>query len=130
LIFIIFYSNHWLFIAFIFTFYLYLLCIILISCFYMSLTLTTDILTSQKDEAESLIPKFMAGHLSLETLQDLYLGTLIVTMSIAVIFFVSVTSLIRVQVPFLFGPDPGPRKRAWSKDHRVMMGRLDTPTVA
>jgi len=112
-------SNHWMFIAFIFIFDIYLMLIIIISVVYMDLTLTHKIIYSQTEDAQSYIPKFMAGHLPLRTMQDLYLITLLTTMGLAVVFFVSVTSLIKLQIPFLIGADRGPRQRACTKDYRT-----------
>jgi hypothetical protein len=50
-------------------------------------------------------------------------------MSFALVFFVSVANLIKLQVPFLFGSDAGPRKRAWKKDYTVLMGPLEEATA-
>lgn len=117
------------FIGFIVTFDLYLLFVILISISYMDLTLTKKIISEQSEDPESLIPKFMSNYFPLETLQQAYMITLIATLSLAVVFFLSVTGLIQFQIPFMFGAQSKKARQNACQRQVLLENLVDTPTA-
>jgi hypothetical protein len=54
--------------------------------------------------------------LPLDLLQDLYLWTLLFTLLLALLFFISITGLIRYQLPFMLSEESKQeRQRAWQR---------------
>ena len=63
-----------------------------------------------------MLPRFLSTMLPLDLLQDLYLWTLLVTLLLALLFFISISGLIKYQVPFMCSEESKQeRQRAWQR---------------